>query len=40
MSQPKAINLQDLPQAKLKDLLEFPVSFHVQSGGSKPRRFG
>ncbi|HGO5815842.1 Uncharacterized conserved protein [Mannheimia haemolytica] len=34
MSQPKAINLQDLPQAKLKDLLEFPCHFTFKVVGA------
>lgn len=34
MSQPKAVNLQDLPQAKLKDLLEFPCSFTFKVVGA------
>lgn len=34
MSQSKAINLQDLPQAKLKDLLEFPCNFTFKVVGT------
>lgn len=34
MSQSKAINLQDLPQAKLKDLLAFPCSFTFKVVGA------
>lgn len=34
MAQPTTINLQDIPQAKLKDLLEFPCSFTFKVVGA------
>lgn len=34
MTQSRTVNLQDLPQAKLKDLLEFPCSFTFKVVGT------
>ncbi|MGX2974210.1 DUF493 family protein YbeD [Ursidibacter arcticus] len=35
MTENKTLNLSDLPQAKLKDLLEFPCSFTFKVVGAK-----
>ncbi|MDU8923616.1 DUF493 family protein YbeD [Pasteurellaceae bacterium LIM206] len=34
MAETKTVNLQDLPQAKLKDLLEFPCNFTFKVVGA------